>query len=79
MFIRRLKKGQTYYTPVLGWKEFVPSYFGPLREGVTFVQKDINQIIPSLLHSVFDQPVSGKYKPVFRQNVEIQEGVLEYA
>jgi CRISPR-associated protein Cas5d len=79
MFIRRLKKGQTYYTPVLGWKEFVPSYFGPLREGVTFVQKDINQIIPSLLHSVFDQPISGKYKPVFRQNVEIREGVLEYA
>jgi len=79
MFLRRLKKGQTYYTPVLGWKEFVPSYFGTLREGQTFVQKDISQIIPSFLYSVFDRPAEGTYKPVFRQNVEIREGVLQYA
>lgn len=78
IFIRRLKNGQFYYTPVLGWKEFIPSYFGPFREK-TSVQKDINQIIPSLLHSVFDEPVNGNYKPEFRQNVEIREGVLEYA
>lgn len=79
IFNRRLIKGQTYYTPVLGWKEFVPSYFGPFREGETFVQKDINQIIPSLLHSVFDHPVNGKYRPEYRQNVEIREGELKYA
>lgn len=79
MFLRRLKKGQFFYTPVLGWKEFVPSYFGPLREGETFVQKEINQIIPSLLHTVFNRPAEGTYKPVFRQNVEIHEGVLQYA
>lgn len=79
MFLRRLKKGQFYYTPVLGWKEFVPSYFGPIREGKTFVQNEINQIIPSFLHTVFDRPSEGTYKPVFRQNVEIREGVLQYA
>jgi CRISPR-associated protein Cas5d len=79
IFNRRLAKGQTYYTPVLGWKEFVPSYFGPFREEETFVQKDINQIIPSLLHSVFDRPVNGQYKPEYRQNVEIREGELKYA
>ena len=79
MFMRRLKKGQTYYTPVLGWKEFVPSYFGPVREGETFIQQDINQIIPSLLHTVFDRPAEGTYKPIFRNNVEIREGVLQYA
>lgn len=79
MFMRRLKKGQTYYTPVLGWKEFVPTYFGPVREGETFIQQDINQLIPSLLHTVFDRPADGTYKPAFRQNVEIREGVLRYA
>jgi CRISPR-associated protein Cas5d len=79
IFIRRLTKGQTYYTPVLGWKEFVPSYFGHFREGNTFVQKEINQIIPSLLHSVFDRPIEGNYSPEYRQNVEIREGVLKYA
>ena len=79
IFNRRLTRGQTYFIPVLGWKEFVPSYFGPFREEKTFVQKEINQIIPSLLHSVFDRPVNGKYKPEYRQNVEIREGGLKYA
>ncbi len=79
IFLRRLRKGQTYYIPVLGWKEFVPSYFGPPRECGAVVQKDINLIIPSLLHTVFDRPADGRYKPVFRQDVEICEGVLQYA
>ncbi|HWQ88475.1 MAG TPA: CRISPR-associated protein Cas5 [Desulfitobacteriaceae bacterium] len=79
IFLRRLQKGQTYYTPVLGWKEFVPSYFGPPREYNTIVQKDINLTIPSLLHTVFDRPANGTYKPVFRQDVNINEGVLTYA
>lgn len=78
IFQRRLRKGQTYYTPVLGWKEFVPSYFGPPRESSVIVQKDINLSIPSLLHAVFDRPADGTYKPVFRQDVKIREGVLHY-
>ena len=77
IFKRRLKKGQCYYMPCLGWKEFVPSYMGPLRKD-TEVEKSINQILPSMLHSVFDSPINGKAKPTYRQNVEILEGVLKY-
>jgi CRISPR-associated protein Cas5d len=79
IFLRRLRKGQTYYTPVLGWKEFVPSYFGMARECDTVVQKDINLTIPSLLHTVFDRSADGMYNPVFLQDVKIYEGVLYYA
>jgi len=78
VFLRRLKKGQCFYTPCLGWKEFVPSYVGVFRPE-TIVNKEINQILPSLLHSVFDSPIEGKVRPMFRQNVEIKEGVLKYA
>ncbi len=77
IFLRRLRKGQYFYTPCLGWKEFVPSYIGPLRDG-TEVEKSINQILPSMLHSVFDSPINGKPNPTYSQNVEIIEGVLKY-
>ena len=77
IFLRRLRKGQYFYTPCLGWKEFVPSYVGPLRDG-TEVEKSINQILPSMLHSVFDNPINGKPNPTYSQNVEIIEGVLKY-
>ena len=75
-----MAKGQTYYTPCLGWKEFVPSYFGPIREenkngDKIKPDKTVNVIIPSLLHSMWDR---GKVKPTFRQNVEIKEGVMTY-
>ena len=65
IFKRRLKKGQCYYMPCLGWKEFVPSYMGPLRKD-TEVEKSINLILPSMLHSVFDSPINGKAKPTYR-------------
>ena len=73
MFIRRLKQGNFYYTPCLGWKEFVPSYFGPLRNS-TQVDKSINILIPSMLYSMFDAPENGTVKPLFKQNVKIVEG-----
>src|ERR1035441_1262235 len=28
-FHRRLERGRWFYTPCLGWKEFVPDYVGP--------------------------------------------------
>lgn len=79
-FNERLEKGQTFYTPCLGWKEFVPSYFGPLRERdkqgkKVEPNKDINLIIPSLLHSVWEHQ---QVKPTYRQNAEIKEGVMYY-
>jgi len=78
IFFRRLKKGQHFYAPCLGWREFVPSYVGSFRED-TCVQQTINQILPSMLHSVFDKPINGLRNPLYRQNVEIIEGVLKYA
>jgi CRISPR-associated protein Cas5d len=77
MFIRRLKQGSFRYTPCLGWKEFVPSYFGPLRDS-TITDKSINLVIPSMLYSMFDAPENGKILPLFKQDVKIVEGVLNY-
>jgi CRISPR-associated protein Cas5d len=79
-FNERLTNGQTYYTPCLGWKEFVPSYFGPLQErdengNNIEPDKTVNVVIPSLLHSMWERR---KLQPTFRQNVEIKEGVMIY-
>jgi CRISPR-associated protein Cas5d len=73
-FNRRLENGQTFYTPCLGWKEFVPSYVGPLRPE-TKPDENINMVIPSLLHSMWERH---KLQPTFRQNVEIKAGVMFY-
>jgi len=73
-FDRRLENGQTFYTPCLGWKEFVPSYLGPLRPE-TKPDKEMDMIIPSLLHSMWERR---ELHPTFRQNVEIKEGIMVY-
>jgi CRISPR-associated protein Cas5d len=78
MFLRRLARGQWFRCPCLGWKEFVPSYVGPLRPETT-VETSVDLVIPSMLHRVFDQPTNGNVAPEFRQNVPINKGVLEYA
>ena len=73
-FDRRLQGGQTFYTPCLGWKEFAPSYFGPLQPE-TKPDQTVNLNIPSLLHSMWkDQEI----QPTFRQNWEIVKGVMSY-
>jgi CRISPR-associated protein Cas5d len=79
-FDRRLENGQTFYTPCLGWKEFIPNYFGPLRNtdksgNKIEPDKTVNVIIPSFLHSMWEH---GKVRPTFRQNVEVREGVMIY-
>ena len=79
-FNQRLAEGQTYYTPCLGWKEFVPRYFGPIREkdkNGSKIEPDrtVNVILPSILHSMWD---CGRVAPTFRQNVEIKKGVMLY-
>jgi CRISPR-associated protein Cas5d len=78
VFLRRLRSGLLHSTPFLGWKEFVPTYFGPLREE-TVPEKSINLIIPSLLDEMYDKPTKGKVDPSFKQDVQITEGVLKYA
>lgn len=74
-FNRRLRNGRWYHVPCLGWKEFTPTYVGPFRDG-TKVEESIEQIIPSMLFSVFTP--NGEYNPTYKQNVRIQKGVLEY-
>jgi CRISPR-associated protein Cas5d len=78
MFTRRLRKGQCFVVPCLGWKEFAPSYVGPFRDS-TAVEDSITLEIPSMLHSVFDRAVNGTWRPRYVQNVRIEKGIMEYA
>jgi CRISPR-associated protein Cas5d len=74
-FDQRLKKGQTYYTPCLGWKEFVPSYFGPLREGTKRDLSTDDLVIPSFLRSMWEHR---QLKAEYVQNWRVVKGVLSY-
>lgn len=79
LFDGRLERGQTFYTPCLGWKEFVPSYFGPIRERDEHGQKirpaPTGEIhIPAILISIWDHR---QYKPSFRERWIIN-GVMSY-
>lgn len=78
LFQRRLRQGKLHRTPCLGWSEMTPSYLGPVREH-TKACDDVTLTIPSMLHSVFDAPSSGRYAPRFLQEVPIERGVLTYA
>lgn len=78
VFLRRLRSGLLHSTPFLGWKEFVPTYFGPLRKE-TVPEKSINLVIPSLLDEMYDKPTNGNVSPRFKKNVQIVKGVLDYA
>lgn len=77
VFERRLKRGQFFSTPFMGWKEFTPDYVGAFREG-TQVCKDISLVIPSMLRTSFPDGKRSKYNPVYDQDVEIVGGVLRY-
>lgn len=77
IFQRRLHQGQFYTTPYLGWREFVPSYFGELRP-CTHPLEEMDFTIPSMLYSIFEKPGSKKVAPIFRCSVEVRKGVLYY-
>ena len=77
IFVRRLAQGQFFRTPFLGWKEFTPSYFGPLRE-TTQVDPTVNLIIPSMLATMYTRPTQGTVDPSYLQNIKIEGGVLQY-
>ena len=80
MFARRLKNGQCHHTPCLGWSEFVPRYWGQIRES-TEVDTGVNLNLVSVLKGVFDTPLQGQFKPTFQHgdNAWIKEGVFHYA
>jgi CRISPR-associated protein Cas5d len=82
MFIRRLAKGASKYAPCLGWKEFLPSYFGPFREGEEWqtlfpIQTEETRQLSAFLLSVWDAPINGEYRPVFRE-LQIEGGMLRF-
>jgi CRISPR-associated protein Cas5d len=82
MFNRRLKKGVSKYAPCLGWKEFLPTYFGPYRdhpiaEASPSLQSDLHLAIPAFLLSMWDAPVRGAYQPSFRE-LNVQGGMLRF-
>lgn len=77
IFERRLKRGQWFSLPCLGWKEFTPSYVGPFRED-TKVQEDINTVLPSMLREVFPDGNNSRPRFTYDQNVKIERGVLTF-
>jgi CRISPR-associated protein Cas5d len=78
MFERRLKRGELFWIPCLGWREFTPDYVGPFRPK-TLVCEDINVLIPSMLRTCFPLGKRSKWEPKFDQQVKIEKGVMHYA
>lgn len=78
VFERRIKRGQLFSTPCLGWKEFTPEYVGPFRTE-TAVCENIDLVIPSMLRTCFPCGKRSEWKPIFDQQVKIEKGVLRYA
>jgi len=82
MFNRRLQKGMSKYAPCLGWKEFLPTYFGPYRDhpvnaASPKLQSELHLTLPAFLLSVWDAPVRGVYQPSFRE-LKVSGGVLHF-
>ena len=78
IFYRRLKRGQCFTIPFLGWKEFGPNYFGTFREK-TAVQVDVSTVLPSMLREVFSKGYATDVSFLYDQNVAIKSGIMEYA
>jgi CRISPR-associated protein Cas5d len=74
IFDRRLKRGQCWHTPFLGWKEFTVSYFGPLREETK--PAAINTVLPSMFRKAEFEKKNVRF--LYDQNVEINNGVLKF-
>jgi len=76
IFERRLKRGQCFHMPFLGWKEFTPSYVGPLREGT--VPADVTTVLPSMFRDVDFSKGKKNISYAYDQNVIIEHGVLHF-
>lgn len=75
-FNRRLRKGQSFGSICLGWREFTPSYFGEFREE-TKVCTDLPDIhIPSMLRQTFSNGYSSNFSPVYDTDLVITKGTL---
>lgn len=75
IFNRRLNRGQCFFVPFLGWKEFGSSYWGFFRAN-TVVQKNTSIVIPSMVREAFSQGYASDVAFSFNQNVVIKNGTL---
>ncbi len=76
IFNRRIRRGQTYGSLCLGWKEFTVSYFGPFRND-TKVCKDMEDIrIPSMLRQSFSNGYKSDFSPMYDTDLTIRQGIL---
>lgn len=78
IFERRLKKGQCYSIPSLGWREFTPSYFGEFRDMTQVLSDSPPIMIPSMLRQVFSKGYASQSSCTYDSNLVIQNGILEY-
>ena len=78
MFNRRLKRGQSYASLCLGWKEFTPSYFGPFRDGTRVCTELPDIRIPSMLRQVFGSEYQSAYQALYDTDLVIHQGTLVY-
>lgn len=78
IFERRIKRGQSFSVPVLGWKEFTVSYFGRLRDTTHALNNMQPIVIPSMLRQVFSKGYSSSVSYVYDNDIVITDGVLEY-
>lgn len=81
LFNRRLARGQCHRTPCLGWSEFTCLYWGPPRLDRTEVDDSISMEIPSMLVSMWADPVTqtgrpARYRPRFQQGQRSEAGEL---
>lgn len=77
IFDRRLKRGQCFSIPFLGWREFTASYFGPIRAG-TRPEQSINMTLPSMFREISYGECKKDWQFKFDQNVSITNGRLIY-
>lgn len=78
IFTRRLSRGQCHSIPALGWREFTPSYFGPLRAETKAISNLPTIVIPSMLREVFPHGYGSEASFTFDQDVAINHGCLVY-
>jgi len=75
IFNRRIKRGQCFTLPCLGWKEFGLDYYGTFRSD-TSVQSDYSTVIPSMLREVFSHGYKSDVAFFYDQNIIIENGIL---
>ena len=78
IFERRLKRGQCFSIPSLGWKEFTPTYFGELRHTTKVLNNLPTIFIPSMLREVFSNGYKSSVSYVYDNNIVINNGQLDY-